>query len=62
METNNKYKKIYEELEKKLKNIPLSAEEQLCLRAILKDYKEQYKLNPGDKSLSRNIKELEEYI
>ena len=40
MENNDKYKKIYEEIENKLKKIPLSIEEKLCLRDILKDYKE----------------------
>tara|TARA_Y100000816_G_C25735293_1_gene387134 strand:- start:169 stop:357 length:189 start_codon:yes stop_codon:yes gene_type:complete len=62
MENNDKYKKIYEEIENKLKKIPLSIEERLCLRDILKDYKEQLRLNPDDKNLLCNIKKIQEYL
>ena len=62
MENNDKYKKIYEEIENKLKKIPLSIEERLCLRDILKDYKEQLRLNPDDKKLLCNIKKIQEYL
>ena len=62
MEHHDKNKYLHNNLENKLKKLPISVEDKLILRNILSDYREQVKKNPTDNILISNIKEIEDYL
>ena len=62
MEHRDKNKYLHNNLENKLKRLPLSVEDKLIIRNILNDYREQVKENPTDHILISNIKEIEHYL
>lgn len=62
MEHRDKNKDLHNNLENKLKRLPLSVEDKLIMRTILNDYRTQVKENPTDHILISNIKEIEHYL